>query len=89
MILDKELYRQAREWYREWDEYESYQRALEDARLSPVEAWRRYAALWEFVTRVAPEPNEYQHKLRMAELEDYYERMKRFEAGRRERGSSP
>ncbi len=85
MTLDKELYRRAFEYYRQWNEAELVERVRETGKLSPQELWERYAALWEFCVNLAPEPTPLQEKLRQQELEDYYAKIQKFEAWRRKR----
>lgn len=85
MPIDKELYRQAYEHYRQWNEAELVDRARNAGRLSPQELWQQYVDLWEFCVNLAPEPSLLQQRLRHQELEDYYAKIQKFEAWRRSR----
>lgn len=85
MTIDKELYRQAFEHYRQWNEAELVERVRETSKLTPRELWERYAALWEFCVNLAPEPTPLQEKVRHQELEDYYAKIQKFETWRRKR----
>ncbi len=85
MAIDKELYRQAFEYYRQWNEAELIERARNAGKLSPQELWQQYVDLWEFCVNLAPEPSSLQQKLRHQELEDYYDKIQKFEAWRRDR----
>ncbi len=86
MALDKELYRQAQAWYREWNVAETRQRYRQAGKLLPQEAWKQYVGLWEFAMKLSPEPGELHIRLHEAEREAYYARLRRFEAWRREHG---
>ena len=87
MKLDKELYRQAYEWYRQWNEVELLERARTAGKLSPQDAWRQYAELWAFCRRLSPQPSELQRRRRLAEWDEYYSRVQRLEAWRQGRRS--
>ena len=88
MKLDKELYRKAHEALQQWSEAKMLYRLQEDSRLSPQEAWEKYAALWEFCMRIAPPLTELQERLRMAEWDQYYANLEKFEAWRRAHGKT-
>lgn len=85
MAIDKTLYRQAFEYYRQWNEAERIDRIENSRELSPQELWQQYVSLWEFCLNLAPEPTPLQQKLRHQELEDYYAKIQKFEAWRRDR----
>ncbi len=85
MAIDKTLYRQAFEYYRQWNEAELIDRVDTNSKLSPQELWQQYVSLWEFCLSLAPEPTPLQQKLRHQELEDYYAKIQKFEAWRRDR----
>lgn len=86
MAIDKELYRNALEHYRQWNEAEMRERMRNPSQLTPQEAWRQYAGLWHLLMKIAPPPSRLQEKLRATELELYYERVKKMEQWRRARG---
>ncbi len=82
MKLDKELYRQAYELHRQYNEAELRERVRNTGHLIPEEAWRQYVALWDFLMKLAPPPSKLQEQQRMADLERYYARMQKFEERR-------
>ncbi|MCX7855241.1 MAG: hypothetical protein N2556_04555 [Anaerolineae bacterium] len=84
-MLDKELYRQAYEQYRRWNEAEEAERAHDARRLSPQEAWRRYVELVEFCWKLCPQRSETERQEKLAALERYYESVQRLEEWRRAR----
>ena len=86
MTIDKALYRQAQEWYRQWNEAERKARWDEAGKLSPQEAWGQYVDLWEFGWRTNVQPNQYQIRQKIEALERYYDRVAKLEAWRRSRG---
>ena len=87
-MLDKELYRKAYERYRQWNEAELADRARNAGRLSPAEAWRQYVALVEFCWKLCPRQSESQRERKLADLAQYYERIRKLESWRRRRGKT-
>jgi len=85
MAIDRELYRQAFEYYRQWNDAEHIDRVRNSGNLSPQKLWQQYVDLWEFCMSLAPEPSALQQKLRHQELEDYYAKIQKLEAWRRDR----
>lgn len=85
--MDKELYRQAYQYYQEWNEAEKAEQ-LNTTPLSPAEAWRRYRELVEFCWRLATEPSQQQREQRLADWDVYYARIQRLEEWRRARGKT-
>jgi len=88
ITLDKELYRQAYERYRQWNEAEMIERARNAGKLMPAEAWRQYVALVEFCWKLCPQQSERQREQKLADVARYYERVKKLEAWRRARGKT-
>lgn len=87
--IDKELYRQAREWYREMNVAEDRERYRTAGERSPGQGWQEYLSLWEFCMNLSHyPPSERQQKQRMADWERYYERIQKFEEWRRQRGTA-
>jgi hypothetical protein len=86
MTLNKELYRQAYELYRQNNTAELRQRATEANKLSSQEALQRYYALWEFAMKLSSGPSEKQHRLHLQELDEYYSKVQKMEAWRQARG---
>lgn len=88
MKLDKDLYRQAYEQYRQWNEAELADRVRNAGKLSPQEAWRQYVALVEFCWKMCPQQSEWQRKQKLADLDRYYAAVRKLEAWRRARGKT-
>jgi hypothetical protein len=86
MKLDKELYRQAYEWYREWNQAELIWRVRDAGKRSPQETWRQYVGLWSFSRKLSPKASQAQRKLRLAQWEEYYTRVKTLENWRQRLG---
>lgn len=86
MAIDKALYRQAQEWYRQWNEAERKARWEAVGKISSQEAWQQYVDLWEFGWRTKVQPSQHQIRQKISALECYYERVAKLEAWRRDRG---
>lgn len=86
--MNKELYQQAYETYRQNNIAELRERAAQAYKLSSFEAWQRYFVLWEFAMQLSSGLSEKQHKLHVYELEEYYSRVQKLEAWRRANGKS-
>lgn len=87
MSIDKTLYRQAQEWYRQANEAERKARWDEAGKLSPQAAWQQYVDLWEFGWKTNAQPNQHQLRQKIESQERYYERVVKLEAWRRSRGN--
>lgn len=86
MSIDKALYRQAQEWYRQWNVAERKARWEEAGKVSPQEAWEQYVDLWEFGWQTNARPSQYQIQQKVESLERYYERVAKLEAWRHRHG---
>jgi hypothetical protein len=86
MSIDKTLYRQAQEWYRQANEAERKARWDEAGKLSPQAAWQQYVDLWEFAMKLAPDLNNRQRQRTLAAWEEYYVRIQKLEVWRRTHG---
>lgn len=84
--LDQDLYRQAYEQYRQWNEAELAKRVRNAGKLTPEQAWRQYLALANFAYETCPQASEWQRKQKLASLNNYYTAVRRLEAWRRARG---
>jgi hypothetical protein len=62
--IDKELYLNTYENYRQWNEAELVERIRNFGSLSPIKAWEQYVDLWEFCLELSPEPSDLQLKLK-------------------------
>lgn len=83
--IDKELYKKAQEYYRQWNKEKAEARVAATAHLTPAELWQQYEALWRFGRRLCPEPHEWTWREKAEALGLYYERVQKLEAWRRER----
>jgi hypothetical protein len=88
MAIDKELYRQAYEYYRQWNEAEKIERARNAGKLTPQQGWEQYVELWQFLVNTGEEPSERQQQKRLADWAEYYARLQKFKAWRREHGKT-
>ncbi len=88
MILDKKLYRWAYQQYQQWNKTEAAERTLNAGHLSPTEAWNRYVDLVEFCWQLSPQQSQQQRKQRLADWDEYYDRIQRLEAWRSEHGKT-
>jgi hypothetical protein len=86
MKLDKDLYRQARQSYQEWNRAELSARVHNAGNLTAQQAWKQYAGLWELCMKIAPQPSQQQRFERVVDLQRYYQRMQKIEAWRQENG---
>lgn len=86
MPIDKVLYRQAQEWYRQWNAAERKARWEEAGKLTSRAAWEQYVDLWEFGWKTNVRPNQLQISQKIEALELYYERVAKLGAWRRSRG---
>ena len=84
--IDKALYRQAQEWYRQWNEAERKARWDEAGKLSSQEAWKQYVDLWEFAMKLAPDLSKRQRQRNLAAWDEYYARVQKLEAWRQIHG---
>ncbi len=86
MPIDKKLYREAMEYYRQWNEAEKSERLCHGRKLTSVELWQQYVTLTEFLWKSCPLPSPYQQKQKIEALNRYYSRIKKLEAWRSSRG---
>jgi hypothetical protein len=82
MKLDKALYRQAQEWYRQWNEAELHERVRSAGTHSPLECWEQYVDLWEFGWQTKITPGLWQEHEKINSINQYYSRIKKMEAWR-------
>ncbi len=87
--LDKELYRQAREYYRQWNEAELRERVRNAGQRPSQESWQQYISLWEFGQQMKLKPSQWQQEEKQAALARYYDRVQRLEAWRCAGGTKP
>lgn len=85
MPIDKKLYREAYEQYRQWNEAELVERARNAGRFSTHELWQRYLALIDFGLSLAPHPTASQSKQKLEHFARYYENIQKLESWRRSR----
>ncbi|KAA0224157.1 hypothetical protein EDS67_24630 [candidate division KSB1 bacterium] len=85
MAIDKELYRQAQEYYRQWNVAKLRERAEMAGKLSSQELWQRYLALIEFGLSISRHPSDWQRQQKLDHVAQYYERVQKMEEWRRSR----
>ena len=84
--IDKKLYQQAYNHYKQWNEAEFAERVKNAGKLSPADAFRRYVSLVEFCWKLCPQQSESQRKQKLLSIDRYYDRIKNFEEWRRLNG---
>jgi hypothetical protein len=89
MPIDKDLYRKALEFYRQWNKAELSHRIRTAGQLTPEEGWQQYVALVEFCWELCPQQSEWQQKQKIEDINRYYVRVKRLEAWRKANGKAP
>jgi hypothetical protein len=86
LAIDKVLYRQSYEWYRQRNDAELVELYRQRGKLTSQEAFRQYAELWSFAHRASHQYSPALDRLRMAELEDYISKVQKLEEWRRSHG---
>lgn len=82
MKLDKELYRQAYELHRQYNEAELRERLRNAGKRLSMESWRQFVDLWEFIQQMRLKPSRWEQEQKMMALNRYYERLQKLEAQR-------
>ncbi|MDZ7260956.1 MAG: hypothetical protein ONB05_02395 [candidate division KSB1 bacterium] len=88
MSLDKTVLREALAHYRAWNEAKFVEAVLTAGQKTPAEKWQEYQDLFAFGRLLKPEPSLWEQKWRAEEWATYYERIRRFEEWRRQRGTT-
>jgi hypothetical protein len=68
-MIDKELYRQAHELHKAWNEFDEAERTRKAGTLTPTQAWRQYVDLVEFIWRMVPEQSVKERAEHLAALD--------------------
>ena len=84
--LDRELYRKVYESFRQWNEAEKIERARNAGKRPSDETWQQYIDLFELAWQTGARQSAYQRKQKLADLDRYYDRIRKLEAWRRVRG---
>ncbi len=84
--LDKVLYRQVYESYKEWSEAKLRERVRDAHTMTHAEAWRQYVDLWEFGMNFARPTSKAQQAREMEEWADAYRKLEKLEAWRQAHG---
>jgi len=87
-MIDKKLYRQAYEQYKQWNKIKFAERIRNTAKLSSAERWEQYVDLVEFLWELSPEQTPRQRQQKIAEWEYYYSQIQRFEERRHKHGKT-
>ncbi len=88
MPLDPKIIREAQEAYRQWNEAELRERLHAAPDRLPSEGWQQFLDLWEFAWQSKLKATENQQHQKVVDLEQYYQRILKFEAWRKQRGSA-
>ena len=80
MAINKEAYRKAQEYYRQWNEAELKERIRNAGKLTPEEGWEQYRSLVEFCWKLSPQQSEWQQKKKLEAITSYYDKIKKFQA---------
>jgi len=88
MPLDPKIIREVQAVYRQWNEDELRERLLVAPTRPSGEAWQQFLDLWEFAWQANLNASENQQRQKAADLNRYYERVLKFEAWRKRRGSA-
>ena len=88
VTIDKELYREAFEQYRQWNEAELRQRMRNAGQRTPQQSWEAYLSLWNFCQKLGAKASPYQQRQKLEALELYYSRVQKMEAWRKARGTT-
>ena len=83
-MIDPKLYRQALEFYRQWNEAELKAQANNAQKATPLERWQQYQALWQFCMELAGPPSEIYLRQHLADWSDYYAKVQQFEAWKKQ-----
>jgi hypothetical protein len=83
MKIDKDLYRQAYEYYRRWNEAELRERIQNAGMQTSQEKLLIYLELWDFFSKMGAKVSSYQRSQKLAALNLYYDRLQKMEAWRR------
>ena len=82
--IDKERFHEMREAYRQSGVEKERERIRASRNRTPTQAFQSFLELWKFGHQFA-ERDTWSAKEKVASFERYYDRMKKFEAGRRAR----
>ena len=88
MTIDKKLYREALEHYRQWNEAELIDSIRNAGQLRPEEGWQRYVALVEFCWELCPQQSEWQQKIKLEDIARYHAALRKLEAWRKINGKT-
>ena len=86
MTIDKDLYREAFEQYRQWNEAELRERIRNAGQRTPQQSWEAYLSLWNFCRKLGSKASPYQQRQKLEALELSYSRVQKMEAWRKARG---
>lgn len=87
-MIDKQLYRDAYEQYRHWNNIREQEQRQTAMQISPLESWRQYVALVELCWQLAGDSNQWERTQKLEALDRYYDRVKQLEAWRAKRAKA-
>ena len=88
MLLNKNLYREMYQQYQAVQQGEIRQRLRNRQQIAGIEAWRQYLDLVEFCRLLCPSQSQRHRAEKLAMFQEYYERMRQFEAWRQTHGKT-
>ena len=86
MMIDANLYREALEAYRQWNEAELIARAREAPDRDAQSGWKEFNDLWAFARLTGAKQSSLQRRQKLEAIDRYYERVEKLEAWRQSRG---
>jgi hypothetical protein len=88
MKIDKQLYHNAYEQYRQWNLLKEDEQIRTARQRSPLESWQQYVALLEFCWQLSPHQNDWERKQKLESIDRYYARVRQMEAWRKARAKA-
>jgi hypothetical protein len=86
--IDKSAWQATLMQYRTWNDAKLREHIRNIGKKSLSQKWREFLALMEFGLKIKPQPSAHEQCQKMEILNQYYQRIHRFEAWRRQHGKS-
>jgi hypothetical protein len=86
--IDKASWRATVAHYRAWNEVEFLANVRNAGKKSVLQKWHEFLDLMEFGMQIKPQPSKHEQRQKMEMLNQYYQRIQRFEAWRQQHGNS-
>jgi hypothetical protein len=84
--IDKAIWKKTLAYYHAWNETEFLENVCNARQKNLKQKWHEFLAIIEFGLKIKPQPSEHEQCQKVDMLNQYYERMQRFEARRHQRG---